>query len=236
MDFDPIRSAFNRAGYCILAGVLTANELAGLRSACDLLLREKPADGGGKFHDIGRGEARRFLRQRHADFPALAAFVLGAGMRKLVSALLGQAPFLFNEQFVVKGARTGANFAWHQDGAYVGFAHKPYLTVWIALDDMTEQNGCIYALPRDLDRDQTLVPHRWDAEGKEKVGYDGPEHGVPMIGPAGMAVAFSSTTLHSSGPNTTDRVRRAYICQYSPEPILDPATGAAKHFAKPLGI
>ncbi|MBI1777800.1 MAG: phytanoyl-CoA dioxygenase family protein [Proteobacteria bacterium] len=235
MQAEEIKAGFRRTGFCILEGALTAGELAGLRSACDVLLEEKPDDGGGKFHDIGRGEARRFLRHRHRDFPALEAFVLGEKVGNLAATLLGHAPYLFNEQFVVKGARTGASFAWHQDGAYVGFAHKPYLTLWIALDEATEENGCVYVLPRHLDVDESLVPHRWDPAGKEKIGYEGPERGVPLIGPAGMAVAFSSTTLHSSGANATDRVRRAYICQYSAEPIIDPTTGAAKHFAKPLG-
>jgi ectoine hydroxylase-related dioxygenase (phytanoyl-CoA dioxygenase family) len=234
MTVEQIRSKFRRDGYCILEAVLTDNKLSGLRSACDLLLKEKPQDGGGKFHDIGRGDARRFLRHRHEDMPEVAAFVFGETMHSLAAALLGDTAYLFNEQFVVKGARTGASFAWHQDGAYVGFDHKPYITVWIALDDTTEENGCVYVLPRNLDLDEGLVPHRWDAEGKEKVGYDGPDRGIPAVVPAGSIVVFSSTTLHSSGANRTDRVRRAYLCQYSPEPIIDPATGGPKHFAKRL--
>jgi ectoine hydroxylase-related dioxygenase (phytanoyl-CoA dioxygenase family) len=231
MDTATIATAFRRNGYCIVNDALGAGERAALAAACDTLLQEKPDDGGGRFHDIGRGAARRFLRQRHADFPAVATFVRGATMRSLATAVLGDRAFLFNEQFVVKGPRTGASFAWHQDGAYVGFAHRPYVTVWIALDDATEANGCVYVLPRDLDRDQTIVPHRWDEAGKEKVGYDGPENGVAAILRAGSLVIFSSTTLHRSGPNTTAHARRAYLCQYSPEPIIDPATGAPKHFA-----
>jgi ectoine hydroxylase-related dioxygenase (phytanoyl-CoA dioxygenase family) len=231
MDTTTIAASFRRNGYCIIDDVLTAGERAALAASCDILLQEKPEDGGGRFHDIGRGTARRFLRQRHADFPAVASFVLGAAMRKLATALLGERVYLFNEQFVVKGPLTGASFAWHQDGAYVGFAHRPYITAWIALDDASEANGCVYVLPRDLDRDQTIVPHRWDEAGKEKVGYDGLETGVPATLRSGSLVVFSSTTLHRSGPNTTQHPRRAYLSQYSPEPIIDPATGAPKHFA-----
>jgi ectoine hydroxylase-related dioxygenase (phytanoyl-CoA dioxygenase family) len=234
MDLVAITQAFRRTGYCIVEDALGAHERAALAAACDALLAEKSDDGGGKFHDIGRGNARRFLRQRHADFPAVTAFVFGATMRALATVLLGGPAYLFNEQFVVKAARTGASFAWHQDGAYVGFAHKPYVTAWIALDDATEANGCVHVLPCDLDRAQDIVPHRWDADGKERVGYDGPDRGVPAAMRAGSLVVFSSTTLHRSGANTTGRPRRAYLCQYSPEPIIDPATGAPKHFATPL--
>ena len=55
-----------------------------------------------------------------------------------------------------------------------------------------------------------------------------------MVCPAGTAVAFSSRTLHRSGPNGTDRPRRAYIAQYSVEPIRNPESGELKRFAKPV--
>ena len=234
MSLDASISAFRRDGYCVLPAALSAAELDGLTAAADELLAEEVDDGGGRYHDIGRGESRRFLRLRHEDFPAVEAFLLGDRMRHLASAVIGPTPHLFVEQFVVKGAHSGASFAWHQDGGYVGFDHKPYLTVWIALDDTDEANGCLYVLPRDLDRQGYLEPHRWDPENKEKVGYEGDDPGIAIECPAGTIVAFSSLTLHRSGANTTDRRRRAYICQYSPEPIIDPATGRPRHFAKPL--
>jgi hypothetical protein len=37
---------------------------------------------------------------------------------------------------------------------------------------------------------------------------------------AGGIACFSSTLLHRSGANTTDRMRRVYVAQYSAEPIL----------------
>jgi len=235
MDLKTAAIDFRNQGYCLIKNALAPGELAAMRSVAETLLAEDPDDsGGGKYHDIGRGEARRFLRHRHDDFPALQDLLFGDKLRALVTALIGPTAYLFNEQFVVKGADAGASFAWHQDGAYVGFAHKPYLTVWIALDDTTEENGCVYILPRNLDRDSDLVPHRWDADGKEKVGYDGPDSGVPATCPAGTIVAFSSTTLHRSGENRTDRRRRAYVCQYSPEEILVPETGRPKHFSKSI--
>ena len=40
-----------------------------------------------------------------------------------------------------------------------------------------------------------------------------------MTAPAGSIVVFSSVVIHRSGPNYTDRLRRAYIAQYSKEVI-----------------
>ena len=226
---------FRKNGYLVFPDLLTADELATLREACDNLLDEPLDDGGGKRHKIGLGEARRFLAHRHEDFPDLDAFLFSNTIDKVVSDTLAtDQSYLFNEQFVVKGAGKGASFAWHQDSAYVGYDHPAYLTIWIALDDATEENGCVYILPRDLDEKPGIDHHEWVDDSRELNGYFGDEPGLPMTCTAGTVVAFSSRTLHRSGANVTNARRRAYICQYVPEPIRDPKTGEVRHFAKPL--
>ena len=222
-------------GYAILPAWLDATDLAMLVDICDQLLAEPPDDDkGGTAHNIGQGHDRRFLRHRHPDFPALQAFLTRVSMRAFLEPFLGPAPHLFNEQFVVKGPRTGTAFGWHQDGGYVGFDHPPYLSVWMALDDTTLENGPVYVLPKNLREDTSLVPHVWNEDAKEMVGYDGPDPGVGAVVPAGSLVLFSSVTLHRSSRNTTDRARRAYLAQYSSGALIDPKTGQPKRFAVAL--
>lgn len=228
-------TTYRQQGYLVFPDILSSEELATLRSACDSLLAEKLDDGGhsGK-HKIGLGANRRFLAHRHEDFPDLEAFLLGPTIAKITQTCLGTPGVLFNEQFVVKGAKTGASFAWHQDSAYVGFDHDPYVTIWLALDDATLDNGCVYLLPRDLDKNPEIDPHEWLDDSNELNGYSGDATGQPMTCKAGSAVAFSSVTLHRSSTNTTDHARRAFIGQYSAAPIIDPKTGAPKRYAKPV--
>jgi ectoine hydroxylase-related dioxygenase (phytanoyl-CoA dioxygenase family) len=64
--------------------------------------------------------------------------------------------------------------------------------------------------------------------------YFGKEPGVPAIVPAGSLVVFSSLTFHRSGANTTNRMRRAYVTQYSPQPILRPEDKQPMHLAVPF--
>ena len=229
-------AAFRREGHFVLPDALGSGELAALRAACDSLMAEKIDDGGGDRHRIGLGSARRFLAHRHAEFPDVERVILGGKPAQVAAVLLGGDARLFNEQFVVKGPGAGAGFAWHQDGAYVGFPHAPYVTVWIALDDATEENGCVRLLPRDLDESPGLRSHEWLEETRELNGYDGGDPGRAMTCRAGDAVVFSSLTLHRSGPNATARPRRAYVVQYSDAPLRDPQTGALKRFAKPLAV
>ena len=231
---DPLQ-VFRKQGFEVFENILDKDELSLLQSCCDALLSEPVDDGGqGDIHKIGLGSSRRFLSHRHTDFPKLEAFLLGPKMAKIIQSLGIDEAMLFNEQFVVKGSGQGARFAWHQDGAYVGFEHRPYVTVWIALDDANLDNGCLYILPRNLENENYLEPHEWQDDSNELNGYSGTERGLPLICKAGTVVAFSSLTLHSSGTNNTRHPRRAYVTQYSDGPIIDPNTNAPKRFAKPL--
>ena len=160
--------------------------------------------------------------------------LLGGSIAAIAAGFIGPECYLFNEQFVVKGAHTGAGFGWHQDSAYVGFEHEPYLSVWIALDDTTVSNGCLRVLDRNLEDEPGIVEHLWNEDSRELVGYAGTHEGTALTCTAGSAVIFSSLTLHSSGENVTERARRAYLAQYSQSPIRDPETGKLKRFAKPL--
>ena len=83
----------------------------------------------------------------------------------------------------------------------------------IALSDVTEANGCPWVVP-GLHRQGTLAHRTTD------LGYvcleDAPD-AVPVPAAAGSIVVFSSLTPHSTGPNLTDTVRKAYIVQYAPD-------------------
>jgi ectoine hydroxylase-related dioxygenase (phytanoyl-CoA dioxygenase family) len=110
--------------------------------------------------------------------------------------------------------------AWHHDGGYVlGHAHDPYLSIWIALDDMSEHNGTLAVLPRGRAGRDEIVEHVRDGPTNDFVGYHGDDPGDVIAVPAGSVVAMSSTTFHRSGPNTSPVPRRAFLVSYSSTPI-----------------
>jgi ectoine hydroxylase-related dioxygenase (phytanoyl-CoA dioxygenase family) len=178
--------------------------------------------------------SRQFFSNRCEIFPALEQFVKGETMAQLASDLLGSQTWLFNEQIVVKAPQHGDSFAWHQDSGYVPFAHRPYLTVWCALDHSTRDNGTLFVIPRDISQDLSVTKHEWDTSGANLVGYRGPDDGEVVEVPAGSAVAFSSVMMHRTGANRTDRPRRALVCQYTAEPLLRPETGRPHNRAVPM--
>jgi ectoine hydroxylase-related dioxygenase (phytanoyl-CoA dioxygenase family) len=101
---------------------------------------------------------------------------------------------------------------------------------------MSEANGTIYVLPYEragMTADD-LLTHTVEAGTNDKVGYHGDDPGDPVIVPAGSIAVFSSRTFHRSGTNTTDKMRRSYLAQYSAEPIMNKEGTALWAQAVPL--
>src|SRR3546814_17430054 len=117
---------------------------------------------------------------------------------------------------------TATRFAWHQDigySVYQGGAeeHKPYVTFWVALDDMSSANGTISVLPYPRSPSRGLIKHVWKNEVNAMVGYDGEDEGDLVEVKAGSLVVFSSFLLHKSGANTTTNPRRSYFVAFPTE-------------------
>ena len=150
----------------------------------------------------------------HLVSPELTAVATDRRWAPLVLPLLGTGDArLYWEQAVAKppGART--ELPWHQDNGYTPLIPEEYVTCWLALDDADERNGCLWVIPGShLDGTRR---HRNGGTGPFRVGHDGPPaDGVPVPVRRGGVLVFSSLLLHRSGPNTTDRPRRAWILQY----------------------
>lgn len=234
---DEHRRQFVDEGYFILERAIPDEHLQILRDACDHLIdlmhQEMDRLGTDHIHISHRGKRYHIAKQFDKP-PRLAEYVFSPLMAEVCRATIGEKAYLFYDQYVVKAAEQGIKFSWHQDGGYLGFPHEPYVTVWAAVDDMTVENGTAYVLPYSTVGIRTLVEHVRDPETGDKVGYFGKEPGVPAIVPAGSLVVFSSLTFHRSGANTTDRMRRAYVTQYSPQPILRPEDNQPMHLAVPF--
>lgn len=145
--------------------------------------------------------------------PRLRAFCGSGLFQDLGADLIGPDVRLYWDQAVYKKFEEPAPFPWHQDNGYTYLEPQQYLTCWIALTDATERNGCPWVIP-GIHRRGTLS-HRMTERGWQCL--DDPPNAVPVPARAGSIVVFSSLTPHATGPNRTDRVRKAYIVQYAPD-------------------
>ncbi len=219
---------YEKDGFAILPNVIDPDMLEMLQMECgyfigytDAWMENKDIDVMGITH---KGK-RYFISNRYRKSPEMHRFLFGELMREITTSFLGSDAYLFVEQWVVKGAEQGMKFAWHQDSGYVKFidpsnVHKPYLTCWCALDDMSPENGTISVLPhRVVGTRNHVLDHVSEKGTNDLVGYHGDEPGVEITVPRGSIVVFSSTSLHRSSANRTNKRRRAYLAQYSSEPI-----------------
>jgi ectoine hydroxylase-related dioxygenase (phytanoyl-CoA dioxygenase family) len=224
-----MRRQYREEGYMILERAIPDEMLAMLREECSYFLgytdAQLDAAQGPSTNLTHRGK-RYFINNRYRMSARLWQFIFSPLMAEVAQAALGENVYLFHEQWVVKGAEQGMKFAWHQDSGYVKThdqttQHKPYLTCWCPLDDVNEENGTVYLLPHSRGgTSHTIFDHAKEAGTNDLVGYTGSDPGIPIIVPAGSIVAFTSYNFHRSGANTTPRMRRVYLPQYSAEPIV----------------
>jgi ectoine hydroxylase-related dioxygenase (phytanoyl-CoA dioxygenase family) len=227
---------FREEGFFVLRGVVPAGDLDTLRDECQRATRAREREmdrlGVDKLDLDHRGS--RYFLHAYGKSPAVERFLSSELMTQIAQAALGDTVYLFNEQYVVKAAERGMKFSWHQDSGFIEYAHLPYLTCWVALDDMTEANGTVYLLPYSRAGTRSVVKHVRDRETGDLIGYFGDDPGDPVIVPAGSIACFSTTLFHRSGPNTTNRTRRVYVAQYSAEPILSEDGSRPRMLAEPL--
>jgi ectoine hydroxylase-related dioxygenase (phytanoyl-CoA dioxygenase family) len=227
---------FREDGFFILKSVLSAQDLQSLRDECQRFIDEREAEmdrlGVDSLDLDHRG--RRYFVHAYDDSAVVRGFLFSDLMAQIARATLGDTVYLFNEQFVVKAAEQGMRFGWHQDSGFIGYPHAPYLSCWITLDDVTEQNGTVYLLPYPRAGTREVVPHVREQRTNDLIGYAGDDPGDPILVPAGSIACFASTVLHRSGANTTDQMRRIYLAQYSTEVLLNAERTGLRHLAEPF--
>src|SRR5262249_1031714 len=144
---------FSEKGYFVLEQAIAEHELAMLRTETEgaIAWQDRMIRDGGPSQTITHGGNRYFIPFRSRERSPLRSFVFGKLMEELCLATVGDTAYLFCEMFVVKAPKVGLPFGWHQDSGYLDFygygRYPSYLTVWCALDNMTEENGTLYVLP-----------------------------------------------------------------------------------------
>ena len=143
-------SQFRKEGYFLLERIVPDDNLQMLRQECQQYLDERNAEMdrlGVDVLDLDHRNKRYFISMKYKDSERMQDFLFSDLMADICRATIGGEAYFFLEQFVVKYAEKGTQFSWHQDSGYIPYDHRPYLTCWCTLDDVTEASGTIYILP-----------------------------------------------------------------------------------------
>ena len=125
---------------------------------------------------------------------------------------------IWHDQALIK--RPWANpTSWHLDTPFWSFSDRRAMSIWVALDDATYENGCLYFIPGSYHTttfDNPCIGKNMDAvfdfypqfiKSKSVV--------VPMK--AGSCSFHNGLTIHGAGANMTNGFRRAMTCAYMPD-------------------
>ncbi len=143
--------------------------------------------------------------------PELASLIKGEEVLDLVSELMGERAILFKEKINYK-LPGGKGFAPHQDApAFTTFNQKYHITVMISVDPTTVENGCLEVV-RAKHHDGTLAQEEDGSLANALVETLSWE---PVPTEPGDVLLFDSYIPHRSGPNRTQRPRRAFYVTYN---------------------
>lgn len=211
-------------GYIVIPDFLTPEELETWREAVDeavatranrLMANSKKEAGSDSYYD------NVFIQRINLwqDNEKVRKLILDQRLGKIAAELSGvEGMRLWHDQALIKqpwGNPTG----WHLDNPYWSFSSRQSTSIWLALDDATLENGCLYFIPG------THKTARWENPGiGANIGdlfraY--PEwkdlEAVPVPMKAGSCSFHNALLAHGAGANMTPRFRRAMTAGFMPD-------------------
>ena len=227
---EQVRS-YREAGFLVIRDLLDAAALERWRAAVDEgVARQlgnpraelKVFDNQGRDNDYARVFVQCVNMWKVSG--ALRELVLDARLGKLAADLAGMDGVrLYHDHALIKNAWANPT-TWHTDNPVDPFFSHHSIMLWIALDDATLQNGCLYVLPG------SHRTSRFDAGGATSSAridalFDAyPEwraiEPVPIEVGSGGAVFLSGMVAHAAGPNMTRGRRRAFSILFMPDDAM----------------
>lgn len=215
---------YQEEGYIILENLFSGDEMNRIRTVIDALDAESEQALKAKGQDfISMANQINFTANINFRSPDLQRFIADRRFVDITTAILGPDTKLYWDQSVYKRPEASRDFPWHQDNGYVPTEPVHYVTCWLALEDATLENGCIWVQPRS--HKKGFVPHI-----KTDIGwicYYGDIEGIPVELKKGSMVVFHSLLFHRSTPNRSKTdTRKGYVIQYSVDGAFNPDSGA----------
>jgi phytanoyl-CoA hydroxylase len=154
----------------------------------------------------------------HKVSPVLLEMLSHPAIVAILNALIGPDVKAMQSMLFIKNAGKPGQ-AWHQDEFYIPTRDRSLTGVWIALEDATIDNGCLWMQPGSHQQG-ILYPMAKHNDPRFDFGHeicDMPyerESGVPVEIKAGGVVFFNGYVLHRSLNNVTKGSRRALVYHY----------------------
>lgn len=214
---------YRRDGHVTVPDLLDGEQLKALGQRIEAIAEGK-ADfpEAGLEYEPGARQERSMATLRKINWPSLhddffVEYAAIPALLEAVEALLGPDIKLFGDQVFMKPPG-GIEKTYHQDSPYFNIEPMALVTAWVALDEATEDNGCLWVVPGShrngplAHSEPWMVGERTDMRIPDSAFERDREIPVPL--PRGGVSFHHSLLLHRSGPNRTDRPRRGMATHY----------------------
>jgi len=232
---DSIEQQYKHDGFIILPNAVPANTLRDMCGEAEQMCTGKRGNIAGVESLAGLSPAE-VMRQvitihfPHKISPYLCDLLSEEQIVDKLTRLVGPNVKCMQSMFFVKHAgRPGQ--AWHQDEMFIPTRDRSLIGVWIAIDDATVDNGCLWVFPGShrpgvLWQTRKHDDPRFD-HTEESFGYPYDEDkAIPVELKAGSVVMFNGYLLHRSLNNVcTAGYRRSYVNHYMSAESLLPWNG-----------
>ena len=214
-------SDFRLRGHHLARGLFTRNEI-------DLLSRSAREDNELDQRSFGRADGEGgVVRLSLWNHPGDAIYGMFARCERMVRAcelLLGDEVYHYHSKMILKDAKVGGAWAWHQDYGYWyqnGVLTPDLVSAFIAGDPCTRENGCLQVIERSHHCGRINHVLTGDQAGCDRERVDEllkrpeqfPHRSIEMD--PGDVLFFHSNLLHRSDQNTSDHPRWSMICCYN---------------------
>ena len=207
-----VAEQFWRDGVAVLEDLFSEDELSPISDEVDRVIRREVTyvPDADLVYEPGTDRLRNAFRL-HLYEPLFMDFARKAQLVEVVKSIFGEPVRLYGSQVFAKPARVGTTVPPHQDMAYWPFSPDDMLSAWIALDDSTEENGCVRF---------RLGSHRLGRLEHAASGVAGNSLGLvttvdlpewAAVIQRGSCVLHHSLTVHESAPNLSERARRGLV-------------------------
>lgn len=125
---------------------------------------------------------------------------------------------LFHDHALLKMPQDSKETPWHQDTPYWPMNENGAMSIWIAMDDVDENNGCLSFIPRSRNLGRLDPVSLTEPRDIIKEYYKGRESAEirKMRMKAGGVTFHDGLTFHFANANRTDRPRHALAIIYMP--------------------
>ena len=152
---------------------------------------------------------------------SFANFCFAPGILDMASQLIGPDIALWNMSLFGKPANDGKATPWHQDGEYWPIRPLATCSVWVAVDESSEENGCLEVIPGSH-RDKSLREHQHNPsadltlhEELLDTEFDS-KQAQKILLERGQISMHDVFLMHGSKPNRSNKRRRGMTMRLMP--------------------